>query len=95
MSTRDNVSFRAGTTRNADGSNANDLPVASRDDVTRKRAVPDGLRQFLAWDAELTTKVTSFLEKSFPNLTKSETKFMEVICCFIINIYRVTHPSHP
>lgn len=43
-----------------------------------KRIVPSGLRNFLDWDAELTNQLTNFMRSNVPNLTKSETKFMEV-----------------
>ncbi len=43
-----------------------------------KRIVPGGLRNFLDWDAELTNQLTNFMRSKVPNLTKSETKFMEV-----------------
>lgn len=82
MSTRENLTLRTGSSRH--GSNVNDLPAAGLHG-SDGRAIPEGLRQFLAWDAEITTKVTSFFEKSFPNVTKSETKFMEVYYCLIIN----------
>lgn len=74
MSAGEKVSLRASSSRTH--SNVNDSPSPGGSD---KRAVPEGLRQFLAWDAELTANVTSFLEQCFPDITKSETKFMEVI----------------
>ncbi|XP_046456224.1 phospholipid phosphatase 6-like [Daphnia pulex] len=43
-----------------------------------KRAVPEGLRKFLDLDAELTKNFTSFMQSKLPNITKSETKFMEI-----------------
>ena len=43
-----------------------------------KRTVPSELRSFLDWDAELTNQLTTFMQSQFPNITKSETKFMEV-----------------
>jgi hypothetical protein len=43
-----------------------------------KRAVPEGLRKFLDLDAELTKSFTIFMQSKLPNITKSETKFMEV-----------------
>lgn len=45
-----------------------------------KRKVPDGLRSFLNLDAQITEQFTAFMRNKFPNVTKSETKFMEV--CF-------------
>lgn len=46
--------------------------------LNEKRMVPEGLRTFLDWDAELTNQLTNLMQIKVPNLTKSETKFMEV-----------------
>ncbi|XP_057368543.1 uncharacterized protein LOC130689605 isoform X2 [Daphnia carinata] len=43
-----------------------------------KRKVPERLRKFLDWDAELTNQLTSLMQVKLPSLTKSETKFMEI-----------------
>ena len=43
-----------------------------------KRTVPAGLRKFLDLDAKLTNHLTNFLQNKIPNISKSETKFMEV-----------------
>ena len=59
------------------GSNQGDL---SEEYISHdgKRTVPGGLRKFLDLDAELTKNFTNFLHSKLPNITKSETKFMEV-----------------
>ena len=43
-----------------------------------KRTVPQGLRNFLEWDEKVTQMVVNFIQSQLPNVTKSETKFMEV-----------------
>jgi len=43
-----------------------------------KRTVPQGLRNFLEWDEKVTQMVVHFIQSQLPNVTKSETKFMEV-----------------
>ena len=59
------------------GSNQGDL---SEEYISHdgKRTVPGGLRKFLDLDAELMKNFTNFLQSKLPNITKSETKFMEV-----------------
>ena len=52
--------------------------LKSDEDEKVKRVVPSGLQKFLAWDAELTNYVTDFIQRQLPDVTKSETKFMEV-----------------
>lgn len=49
------------------------------DDEDRKRVVPPKVRTFLDWDAEITDYVTGMIQSKLPaDVTKSETKFMEV-----------------
>lgn len=54
-----------------------------------KRTVPLGLRNFLEWDEKITRIVVSVIQSQLPNVTKSETKFMEVnkSLSSILNMY--------
>ncbi|KAI9558751.1 hypothetical protein GHT06_015540 [Daphnia sinensis] len=48
------------------------------DGLEGKRKVPEGLRKFLDWDAELTNQLINLMQVKLPSITKSETKFMEI-----------------
>ena len=54
----------------------------------QKRTIPAGLRQFLNWDKTLTDDVVTFMQRKFPNVTKSESKFMEVYIVYLSSIPR-------
>ena len=49
------------------------------EDIIQKRTVPTGLLNFLEWDKTMTNSIVTLFQQKFPNLTKSETKFMEVL----------------
>lgn len=66
-------------TQRKSGANSNQRDLANEYiSPDGKRKVPDGLRSFLDFDAQLTEQFTTFIRNKLPNVTKSETKFMEV-----------------